>query len=160
MYVGTLGLPLDTWQSILDPNLPSTFVCPKLLGGAMVARGAGGRVINIASISGMIVNRGIGGRSYETAKAALTALTKALAADWAPRGVRVNAIAPGVFLTAPNRKWFGEKPDFQNEFVSHIPMNRMGEPDELGPVAVFLASDASSYVTGATVVVDGGYTLW
>jgi gluconate 5-dehydrogenase len=72
----------------------------------------------------------------------------------------VNAIAPGGFLTAPNRRWFGEKPEFQRAFVDQVPMARMGEPDELGPVAVFLASDASSYVTGATVVVDGGYTLW
>src|SRR5260221_388825 len=83
-----------------------------------------------------------------------------LAADWAPSGVRVNAIARGVFETAPNRKWFGEKPDFERAFVDHTPMGRLGRPDELGPVAVFLASDASSFITGATVVVDGGYTLW
>jgi NAD(P)-dependent dehydrogenase (short-subunit alcohol dehydrogenase family) len=74
--------------------------------------------------------------------------------------VRVNAIAPGVFLTAPNKRWFGEKPEFRDTFVSHIPMGRLGEPDELGPAAVFLASDASAYITGATLVIDGGFTLW
>jgi gluconate 5-dehydrogenase len=119
-----------------------------------------GSVINVTSIVGPIVIKGIGGRHYETAKAALTALTKALAADWADHGVRVNAIAPGGFLTAPNRRWFGEKPEFRAKFEAHVPMGRLGEPEELGPAAVFLASDASSYVTGATLVVDGGFTLW
>ena len=84
MDVPTQEMPLDTWQSLIDLNLTSTFVCTKLLGGAMVARGAGGRVINVASISGMIANRGIGGRSYETAKAAVIGFTRATAADWAP----------------------------------------------------------------------------
>ena len=74
--------------------------------------------------------------------------------------MRVNAIAPGGFLTDPNRRWFSEKSEFRTAFEGHIPMARLGEPDELAPAAVFLASDASSYVTGATLVVDGGYTLW
>jgi gluconate 5-dehydrogenase len=72
----------------------------------------------------------------------------------------VNAIAPGGFLTEPNKKWYGEKPELREMFESHIPMGRLGEPAELGPAAVFLASDASSYITGATLVVDGGYTIW
>ncbi|MDY3556497.1 SDR family NAD(P)-dependent oxidoreductase [Gemmata sp. JC717] len=157
--VATEDVPLAQWRELIDLNLTSALVCCQQLCRGMLERGRGA-VVNVTSIAGPIAIKGIRGRHYETAKAALTALTKSLAADWAPRGVRVNAIAPGVFLTAPNRKWFGEKPTFQNEFVSHIPMGRMGEPEELGPAAVFLASDASSYVTGATVVVDGGYTLW
>ena len=152
-------MPLSQWQELIDLNLTSALVCCQKLCPGMLERGKGA-VVNVTSIAGPIAIKGIRGRHYETAKAALTALTRSLAADWAPRGVRVNAIAPGVFLTAPNRKWFGEKPDFQKDFVAHIPMDRMGDPEELGPAAVFLASDASSYVTGATVVVDGGYTLW
>jgi gluconate 5-dehydrogenase len=125
----------------------------------MLARGRGS-VVNITSVAGPLAIKGIRGRHYETAKAALTGLTHSLAADWAPRGVRVNAIAPGGFLTAPNRRWFSEKPDFKADFESRIPMGRLGEPEELGPAAVFLASDAASYITGATLVVDGGYVLW
>ncbi|MBP3957906.1 SDR family oxidoreductase [Gemmata sp. G18] len=157
--VATEEIPVAQWQELMDLNLTSALVCSQHLCRGMLERGRGS-VVNVTSVAGPIAIKGIRGRHYETAKSALTALTRALAADWAPRGVRVNAIAPGVFLTDPNRRWFGEKPDFQAGFVSHIPMNRMGEPGELGPTAVFLASDASSYVTGATIVVDGGYTLW
>jgi gluconate 5-dehydrogenase len=157
--VPTEQLPLEDWQRILDLNLTSAFLCCKLIGGEMVKRRAG-KVINIASISGMISNKGIHGRSYETSKAALVAFTKALAVDWAPFNVNVNAIAPGGFLTDPNRRWFSEMPELKNTFESMVPMGRLGEPDEIGPLALYLASDASSYMTGAAVVIDGGYTLW
>lgn len=155
----TEDFPLADWQRLIDLNLTSALLCCQKIGKEMLTRGRGA-VVNVTSIAGPIAIKGIRGRHYETAKAALTALTKSLAADWADRGVRVNAIAPGVFLTAPNRRWFGEKPNFRELFEAHIPMGRFGEPDELGPAAVFLASDASSYITGATLVVDGGYTLW
>ena len=157
--VATEEISLDDWQRLIDLNLTSALVCCQVLGKEMLKRGSGS-VVNVTSIAGPIAIKGIRGRHYETAKTALGALTKSLAADWADRGVRVNAIAPGVFLTAPNRKWFGEKPDFRESFASHIPMGRFGEPAELGPAAVFLASDASSYITGITLVVDGGFTLW
>jgi gluconate 5-dehydrogenase len=157
--IPTEQMPTEEWLRILDLNLTSAFVCSKLIGGEMVKRKAG-RVINIASIAGMIVNRGIYGRSYETAKAALVAFTKTLAVDWAPYHVTVNAIAPGGFLTDPNRRWFREMPELKNTFESMVPMGRLGEPDEIGPLALYLASDASSYMTGATLVIDGGYTLW
>jgi gluconate 5-dehydrogenase len=157
--VATEELPLDEWQRILDLNLTSAFLCTKLIGGAMVSRKSG-RVVNIASICGMIATRNIQGRSYETAKAALVAFTKAVAADWAPLGVTVNAIAPGGFLTDANRRWFRERPGFQKEVEALIPMGRLGKPQEIGALAVYLASEASSYMTGATLVIDGGYTLW
>jgi gluconate 5-dehydrogenase len=108
----------------------------------------------------MVVGRGNHGRHYETAKAALTMFTKTLAVDWAPFNVRVNAICPGGFLTDPNRRWFREKPELKDIFTSQVPMGRLGEPDEIGPLALYLASDASSYMTGSAVVIDGGYTLW
>ena len=150
---------LATWRQLIDLNLTHCFICTKMIGGAMLARGQG-RVINIASISGMIANRGIGGRHYETAKAAVIHFTRATAADWAPRGVTVNAICPGLFMTEPNRAWAENNPQVIETFVRAIPMGRAGEPDEIGPLAVYLASPASSYVTGAAFVIDGGYTLW
>jgi gluconate 5-dehydrogenase len=156
----TESMPLEQWQQLIDLNLTSALVCSQQLCKGMIERRRGS-VINVTSIAGPVVSiPGIGGRHYETAKAALTGLTRAMAADWAPHNVRVNAIAPGGFLTDPNRRWFKEKPEFQAAFESRIPMARLGEPDELAPAAVYLASDASSYVTGATLFVDGGYTLW
>jgi NAD(P)-dependent dehydrogenase (short-subunit alcohol dehydrogenase family) len=151
---------LEDWQRIIDLNLTSNFLCTRLIGGEMVRRGTGGRIINVASISGLIANRGIGGRSYETAKAAVIHLTKTTAADWAPHGVTVNAICPGGFFTEPNQRWARENPEVIEGFLSAIPMGKFGEPEDLGPLAVYLASDASRYMTGATLVIDGGYTLW
>src|SRR5205085_12645087 len=135
--VPTEELPVDDWQRILDLNLTSAFVCCKRIGGEMVRRRSG-RVINVASIAGMIVNRGIHGRSYETSKAALVAFTKTLAVDWASFNVTVNAIAPGGFLTDPNRRWFREMPELKTTFENMVPMGRLGEPDEIGPLALYL----------------------
>jgi gluconate 5-dehydrogenase len=157
--VATEEMPWEEWRKILDLNLSSAFLCTKLIGGAMLPRKRG-RVINVASVCGMIATRHIHGRSYETAKAALVGFTRAVAADWAPHGVTVNAIAPGGFMTDANRRWFRERPEFQKEVERVIPMGRLGDPEEIGPLAVYLAGDASSYVTGATLVIDGGYTLW
>jgi gluconate 5-dehydrogenase len=157
--VPTEELPIETWRAQLDLNVTSAFVCTKLVGGEMVKRGSG-RIVNIASISGLIANRGIAGRGYEAGKAALAAFTRAVAADWAPHGVTVNAIAPGVFLTDPNRRWFDENPELRRTIEDMVPMGRLGEPRELAPLALYLASDASSFMTGAVIVIDGGYTLW
>jgi NAD(P)-dependent dehydrogenase (short-subunit alcohol dehydrogenase family) len=157
--IPTETMPLDTWRRYLDLNLTSAFVCTRRLGTAMLPR-KWGRIINVASISGQVAVRGIGGRHYETAKAALVGFTKAVAADWAAQGVTVNAIAPGGFFTDANRRWHREQPEFIAEFVARVPMGRLGEPEEIGPLAVYLASEASRYMTGATLVIDGGYTLW
>ena len=157
--IATEEMPLETWQRLMDLNLTSAFVCTKRLGGAMLPR-RWGRIINIASICGQIATRNIHGRHYETAKAALVGFTRAVAADWAPFGVTVNAIAPGGFMTDANRRWFRERPSFQKEVESIVPMGRLGEPDEIGPLALYLASEASCYMTGALLVIDGGYTLW
>ncbi len=158
--IPTAEMPLDTWRQILDLNLTSTFLCTKIIGGAMVASGRGGRIINIASISGMVINRDIGGRSYETSKAAVIQFTRAVAADWAKHGVTVNAICPGGFMTEPNQRWLKVNPQAIETFRKQIPMGDLGDPADLGPLAVYLASDASRYMTGAALVIDGGYTLW
>jgi gluconate 5-dehydrogenase len=157
--IPTESMPLEIWRRYLDLNLTSAFVCTKRFGAAMLPR-KWGRIINVASISGHVAVRGIAGRHYETAKAALVGFTRAVAADWAAHGVTVNAIAPGGFLTDANRRWFRERPEFIKEFEAQIPMGRLGEPEEIGPLAVYLASEASRYMTGAMLIIDGGYTLW
>jgi gluconate 5-dehydrogenase len=151
---------LATWQQMMDLNLTSCFLGTRLVGEAMLRRGKGGRIINIASISALIANRGIGGRDYETGKAAVLHLTRCAAADWAPHGISVNAICPGLFMTDANRAWNERRPEVIEAFVQNVPMGRAGEPDEIGPLAVYLASSAADYVTGAAFVIDGGYTLW
>lgn len=150
---------LDDWRRLMDFNLTSTVICTRKIGSAMLPR-QWGRVINIGSICGEIAGRGIHGRHYETAKAAVAGFTRAMAADWASRGVTVNCIAPGPFLTDANKRWFRERPEFQPQVEGQMPMGRLGEPHELGPLALYLASDASSFMTGAVLTIDGGYTLW
>ncbi|REJ74335.1 MAG: SDR family NAD(P)-dependent oxidoreductase [Planctomycetota bacterium] len=158
--IPTTEFPLETWQQMIDLNLTSTFLCTKIIGAAMVERGQGGRIINISSINGLVTTRKIGGRSYETSKAAVIQFTKTCAADWAPHGVTVNAICPGGFMTEPNQRWSRENPEVIEAFKDQVPMGEFGQPEDLGPLAVYLASDASRYMTGATLVIDGGYTLW
>ena len=155
----TTEMPLETWQELIDLNLTSVFLCTKLIGGAMVERGAGGRIINISSINALVATPGIGGRSYETSKAAVVQFTRATAVDWASHGITVNAILPGGFMTDPNKRWSRENPELIETFKSKIPAGDFGQPEDLGPLAVYLASDAARYVTGATMVIDGGYTL-
>jgi NAD(P)-dependent dehydrogenase (short-subunit alcohol dehydrogenase family) len=157
--IATEKMALEDWLRLVDLNLTSAFLCTKLIGGAMLPRRSG-RIINIGSICGQIATKGIHGRHYETAKAALAGFTKAVAADWAPFGVTVNLIAPGGFMTDANRRWFRERPALQQDIEALIPMGRLGDPPELGGLAVYLASAASSYMTGAMLVIDGGYTLW
>jgi NAD(P)-dependent dehydrogenase (short-subunit alcohol dehydrogenase family) len=156
---------LADWQAMMDLNLTSTVLCTRLIGGAMVARARagdtkGGRIINIASMSGIIANRGIGGRHYETAKAAVIHFTRATAADWAPHHITVNAILPGFFMTGPNQRWARENPAMIDDIRASVPMGEAGQPEDLGPLAVYLASDAARYMTGSSLLIDGGYTIW
>ncbi len=155
----TEDLNLEDWQRIIDLNLTQAFLLTKHLGAAMIPR-KWGRIINIASINALWPGKAMRGRSYETAKGALTMFTKAVAADWAIHGITVNAIAPGPFLTDANRRWIGERPEFEGEVASSIPMGRWGKPEEIGPLALYLASEASSYMTGSVLVIDGGKLLW
>jgi gluconate 5-dehydrogenase len=158
--IPTEEMPLDTWRELMDLNLTSCVLCTKLIGGAMMQRGKGGRIINIASINSLVAGRGIAGRHYETAKGAMLQFTRAVAADWAPHKITVNAILPGGFMTEPNQRWSKIHPEVIERFRANIPMGDFGQPEDLGPLAVYLASDASRYMTGAALVIDGGYTLW
>jgi NAD(P)-dependent dehydrogenase (short-subunit alcohol dehydrogenase family) len=155
----TEELALEDWQRILDLNLTQAFILTKRIGGAMIPR-QWGRIINISSINAFWPGKAMRGRSYEASKGALTMFTKAVAADWAVHGITVNAIAPGPFLTDANKRWIGERPEFEGEVATSIPMGRWGSPEEIGPLALYLASDASSYMTGSVLVLDGGKLLW
>lgn len=151
--VAALEMERADWSRIIDVNLTGTLRGCLVFGEHMIARGSG-RIINIASLASFV---GL----YETAaygasKGAVVGLTKALAVEWAPKGVRVNAIAPGVFLTDLNRD-FLEGTERMKELVLRTPMRRFGELDEIAGAAVFLASDAATFVTGEVVVVDGGF---
>ena len=158
--IPTEEMPLEKWRAFMDLNLTSAFLCTKLIGKTMIERGQGGRVINICSINSLVAGRGIAGRHYETAKGALLQFTRATAVDWAPHKITVNAILPGGFMTEPNQRWSQLHPEVIATFRAQIPLGDFGQPEDLGPLAVYLASDASRYMTGAALVIDGGYTLW
>jgi len=157
--IPTEEMPLDKWRELMDLNLTSVFVSTKIIGGAMIHRNRGGRIINIASINAFVAGHGIQGRHYETAKAAVVQFTRATAVDWAIHRITVNAICPGVFFTEPNRRWAEIHPEVMDNYRKQIPLGDFGQPEDLGPLAVFLASDAARYITGAAIVIDGGYTL-
>ena len=156
--VPTVDLDLATWREMLDLNLTSTFLCSRILGAAMIEAGRGGRIINVASINAMVAGRGIGGRHYETAKAAVLQFTRTLAVDWARHGITANAICPGLFATEPNRKWQASNPEIIERLVADIPVGAMGDPKDIGALAIYLASDSARFMTGASLVIDGGYT--
>ena len=158
--IPTETMPLDKWRELMDLNLTSCVICTQRIGAAMIERGQGGRIINIASINSLVAGRGIAGRHYETAKGAMLQFTRSVAADWAVHKITVNAILPGGFMTEPNQRWSKIHPEVIERFKANIPMGDFGKPEDLGPLALYLASDASRYMTGAALVIDGGYTLW
>jgi NAD(P)-dependent dehydrogenase (short-subunit alcohol dehydrogenase family) len=158
--IPTEDMPLEKWRALMDLNLTSAFLCTKLIGKAMIERQQGGRIINICSINSLVAGRGINGRHYETAKGALMQFTRATAVDWAQHRITVNAILPGGFMTEPNQRWSKLHPEVIATFKAQIPLGDFGQPEDLGPLAVYLASEASRYMTGAALVIDGGYTLW
>ena len=149
----TIDFAETDWNDIFDTNLTGTLRACQIFGEHMLER-AYGRIINIASLSTFVALFEVA--AYSASKAAVASLTKSLAIEWAPRGVNVNAIAPGVFRTALNQKLLDET-DRGREFLMRTPMKRFGNVEELAGAAVFLASDAASFVTGEILVVDGGF---
>ncbi len=152
-------MPLDKFERVMDVNVKGTFLMSQAAGKEMIASGKGGRIINIASVAGLL-----GGHpdymqtvGYNASKGAVINMTRDLAVQWARHGINVNAIAPGWFPTKMSRavlERFGEK------ILSHIPLGRFGGPDDLKGAVLFLASPAAAYITGQVLVVDGGMTAW
>jgi NAD(P)-dependent dehydrogenase (short-subunit alcohol dehydrogenase family) len=142
------------WDTVIDTNLKGPFLCARAVGPGMVKRGWG-RVVNLGSILGAV---GLGGRApYASSKAGVINMTRVLALEWAGTGVTANAICPGPFATEMNLPLLNDPVKYQ-EFVKKIPMGRWGELDEIAGAVVFLSSPASSFVTGSSLFVDGGWT--
>jgi len=146
----------EEWDKLIDINLKGTFLCAQAAAKAMIKGGKGGRIINLSSIMGGVA---LPPRAaYCASKGGIIALTKDLAAEWAKHGITVNAIAPGWTITEMTQSYFSQEP-VRQFLLERIPLNRLGKPEDIAHVAVFLASEYSDYITGQTIYVDGGWTI-
>jgi NAD(P)-dependent dehydrogenase (short-subunit alcohol dehydrogenase family) len=148
----------EHWLNVLDVNLNGTFWCCRAFGTHML-RARSGAIVNIGSMSGFIVNKPQEQSYYNASKAAVHHLTKSLAAEWAARGVRVNAVAP-TYIATPLNEFVNSNPAMYDAWIGGTPMGRLGKVEEIASVVLFLASDAASLMTGSVVLADGGYTCW
>jgi len=151
--------PLEEWKLTIDTNLTGTFLCMKHFGRIMIAQKSG-KVINMTSLAARAVFPTACTGAYDCSKAAVGCLTRCMAGEWAQYNINVNSISPGFFLTDINKRFLEENPGFYETSTAGVPLNRWGDPEELAPLALFLASGASDYITGADFNIDGGYTLW
>jgi NAD(P)-dependent dehydrogenase (short-subunit alcohol dehydrogenase family) len=150
--VATADLPTDQWQRVLGIGLTGAFFCPRAAAKPMIAQGSGA-IVNVASIMGLSGGGLYPNPAYHAVKGALVNLTRAWALEWAPHGIRVNAIAPGYVKTDMSPV---DRPEFRQNWILDAPLQRYATPEEIAPSVVYLASPASSFMTGSVVVVDGG----
>ena len=155
-HADALTLEDSEWNRLFGINLEGVWMTSQIVGRGMTQRRSGS-IINIGSISGLIINRPQWHSPYGISKAAVHQLTRSLAAEWSQYGVRVNAIAPGYVKTEIASTEYQE---YRRYWKDEVPMQRYGSPDEIAPAALYLASDASSFMTGEVMVIDGGYTLY
>ena len=148
----------EDWSKVIDVNLNGTFWTSQAVGRRMLARGSGS-IVNIASMSGFIVNWPQPQAAYNASKAAVIQLTKSLASEWASRGIRVNAVSPGYIGTEMTRRGMNT-PGWAETWLAMSPMSRLGTPADIACAVWYLASDAAAFATGSNLVVDGGYSIW
>jgi len=149
----------EDWNKMMDVNLTGVFIMYQAVGQYMIKRHYG-KIINIASMSGRIVNRPQPQAHYNASKAGVIMLTKSLAAEWAKYNVNVNSISPGYTLTPLVENLVRTKPEYADQWKNLIPLGRFADPADIVGAVIFLASEAASYITGHDLVVDGGYTIW
>lgn len=154
----SVHVPAPEWRRVMSVNLDGTFFAAQAFGRALIDADLPGSAVFVSSMSGLIVNVPQYQASYGASKAAVAQLAKALAVEWAKRGIRVNAISPGYFLSDMTRQFTEANPELAADWIARIPAGRMGEPQDLDGLVLFLASDASSYLTAQNLVIDGGYT--
>lgn len=146
----------EEWDKVIDINLKGTFLCAQEVAKAMIREGKGGKIINLASIMGEVA---LPPRAaYCASKGGIIALTKDLAAEWAKHGITVNTLAPGWTVTEMTQSYFSQEP-VRQFLLERIPLNRLGKPEDVANLAVFLASEYSDYITGQAICVDGGWTI-
>jgi NAD(P)-dependent dehydrogenase (short-subunit alcohol dehydrogenase family) len=148
----------DDWRRIIEVNLDGTYFCCRAVGRHMLERGSG-TIVNIASMSGSIVNVPQPQAAYNASKAGVIQLTRSLASEWASRGVRVNSVSPGYIATAMTELGLKPHPDWRETWLAMTPMGRLGRPIDVAYAVWYLASDAAAFATGTDLIVDGGYTV-
>lgn len=154
----SLGFEPAVWDEVINTNLSGLFWCCKEAIAEMLASGRGGSIVNVGSISGYISNVPQHQVAYNASKAGVHMVTKSLAGEFADRGIRVNAVAPGYIETQMTRGGLDD-PEWAKLWIGLTPMGRVGKPSEVAAAVLFLASDAASYVTGSVLTIDGGYTI-
>nr|WP_040563245.1 glucose 1-dehydrogenase [Kineosphaera limosa] len=147
------------FRRVIDINLTGTYLVCRELGRRLVAAGRPGSIVNISSMSGHIVNLPQPQAAYNASKAGVAMLTKSLAIEWAPHGIRVNSVAPGYVVTDMTRQVIEAQPERSAQWLRRTPIGRLGTPDDIAPAVAFLLSDAAAFVLGHDLVIDGGYTI-
>jgi len=164
VLVNTVGISIHAnaedmteqqWRKVMDTNLTSAFLCCRAVGRRMIAQNSGS-IVNIASMSGQIVNVPQKQVAYNTSKAGMIQMSRSMAAEWAEHNVRVNTVSPGATITEMTDR----VSEYYDQWAARTPMERLAQPEEIAGAVVYLASDAAIYTTGDDLVVDGGYTLW